>query len=244
MSNIRTVLRNYPRGFIILGGVLAAILMVGMGAATIVAVVTIFEKKAYLGDICFSSDCVGGFVKMIGPAISIAKATLDFGVAIATMGGILVALLSYFNSASNAALTNHIEHLRVFTSYIEAELRKRDRLSSSHFDILFLYGKIFSLSRTGKTTVSNDYLKFIDGLNDIIAESNERCCVGTPGGFSYNDHQRRVRDHMIGVGITVYMAPRNDYFEMEKQLFSLLDRVNQSFCSSGEISYICRQDYF
>ncbi|MGE8451043.1 MAG: retron Ec48 family effector membrane protein [Pseudomonadales bacterium] len=244
MNSFKNVLHNQPRSLLVLGGTLALILIVGIGFAVVIVILTIFDKELYLQDICFNSECVGRFFGYIGSATSTAKAAIDFGVAIATMGGIFVALLSYFNSSSNAALTNHIEHLKVFTEYIEAELDKRDRLSRSHFDILFLYGKIFSLSRVGKTTVSNDYNAFLNRVNEIIDESNERCSIGTPGGFSYKEHQRRVRDHMTGVGITIYTAPRNDYFEMEKQLFSLLDRISHSFCSGGELTKIHNQRYY
>lgn len=243
MSNIKAALNNHPRSILVLGVVLASVLLIGFGFAATVAIITVSDQQLHLNDLCYSSDCVSRFAKTISPAISIAKATLEVGVSIATMGGIFVALLSYFSAARNAALTNHIEHLKVFTEYIESELGKRDRLSRAHFDVLFLYGKIFSLSRIGKTTVSNEYFEFLVGLNKIITESNERCSIGTPGGFSYNEHQRRVREHMVGVGITVYMAPRNDYFEMENQLFSLLERVNQSFCPSGVLPEMCHRKY-
>lgn len=243
MNSIKNVLHSQPRSLIVLGVTLALILIVGIGFAVVIAIVTVLDKQLYLENICFNSECVSHFLKNIDSATSTAKAAIDFGVAIATMGGIFVALLSYFNSSSNSALTNHIEHLKVFAEYFEAELDKRDRLSRSHFDILLLYGKIFSLSRIGKTTVSNDYKIFLNGVNKIINESNERCSIGTPGGFSYKEHQRRVRDHMIEVGITIYTAPRNDYFEMEKQLFSLLDRISQSFCPAGELPGIHNQRY-
>ncbi|WP_315531635.1 retron Ec48 family effector membrane protein [Delftia acidovorans] len=244
MNKIRNTLRNNPSSLIILGITLFSILIIGMGLSAIIATITIIDKQLYLNELCFSSDCARFFTKTIEPAISIAKATLDFGVAVATMGGIFVALLSYFNTSSNAALTNHIEHLKVFTEYIEAEIEKRDRLSRSHFDILLLYGKIFSLSRVGKTTVSDDYRQFLVSLNKIIAESNERCSIGTPGGFSYKEHQRRIREHMVEVGVTVYTAPRNDYFETEKQLLSLFHRLSQSFCHAGELPNICNQKYY
>jgi len=243
MNNFIAGMRNHPRSLVCLGMVLVSVLAIGLGLAIIIAIATINEKELYRHAICFNGECVKLLAAAIEPALGTAKATLDFGVAIATMGGIFVALLSYFSSASNAALTNHIEHLKVFTEYIEAELQKRDRLARSHFDTLFLYGKIFNQSRSGKTTVSDEYRSFLVELNTIINESNERCSVGTPGGFSYKDHQRRVRDHMIQIGVTVYTAPRNDYFEMENQLFSLLHRLSQSFCSSGVLPDVSPQTY-
>lgn len=244
MNNIKATLKSQPRSLIILGFTLALVLIIGLGLAAAIAIATIYDEKLHLLSVCLNSNCVNRLAKSIEAALATAKATLDFGVAIATIGGIFVALLSYLSTASNAALTNHIEHLKVFTEYIEAELEKRDRLSRSNFDLLLLYEKIFSQSRNGKTTVSEGYKNFLIALNTIITESNERCSVGTPGGFSYKDHQRRVREHLIQVGITVYTAPRNDYFEMENQLFSLLHRISQSFCPPGVLPDVCTRKYY
>lgn len=243
MSNPFTKLRQQPPSLVGLGFTIVAILAAGLVLSLAIAAVTIYKQQLYRGGFCLTADCVAFLAHAVSPALEVAKATLDVGVAIATIGGIFVALLSYISSASTAALTNHLEHLKVFTEYIEAELTKRDRLSRSNFDILLLYSKIFSQSRIGKTTVSEDYKEFILGLNRIIEESNERCSSGTPGGFSYNGHQRLVRDHLKPLGITVVNAPRNDYFEMESQLFSLLHRVSQSFCPAGLLPAICERKY-
>jgi len=244
MNSFRVPLRNQPNSLLLLGTALATVLLIGLGLSFAIFVSTVTDTKLYSKPMCFSAECVTRLTDAIQPALNTAKATLDVGVAIATIGGIVVALLNYLSSVNNAALTNHIEHLKVFTEYVETEIKKRDRLSQSQFDTLLLYGKIFSQSRSGKTTVSDEYRQFVVDLNSIIGESNERCTVGTPGGFSYNDHQRRVRDHLIYAGITVYTAPRNDYLEMENQLFSLLHRVSQSFCPTGILPEISSRKYY
>lgn len=226
-----------------LGLIILLILLCGLGIFAAVIISTSNEKGYFQSPFCWKSTCVKDYLGATEQAFIIAKATLDLGVAIATIGGIFVALLSYFSTSTNAALTNHIEHLKVFGEYLEAEISKRDRLSSQQIDTLFLYGKIFNKSRLGKTTVSNDYAHFVEKLNALIGESNERSVVGTPGGFSYNDHQRRIRDHMANAGVIVYMAPRNDYFEMEGQLFSLLNRISQSFCSPGSVPGLTSRKY-
>lgn len=227
----------------VLGFIILLVLFFGFGMFAAVIVATSNEKGYFQSPFCWKSECVKDYLAATEQAFSIAKATLDLGVAIATIGGIFVALLSYFTTSTNAALTNHIEHLKVFGDYLDAEIAKRDRLSSQQIDTLFLYGKIFSKSRLGKTTVSHEYTQFVEKLNDLIEESNGRSVVGTPGGFSYNDHQRRIRDHMAGAGVVVYMAPRNDYFEMEGQLFSLMNRISQSFCSAGSVPGLVSRKY-
>lgn len=244
MNKLCRFVKESPASLTALGVVIIVPVVVGFGFSAWVLVSTIISENLASSPLCFSNECVQFFLGKTEQSFAIAKATLDLGVAVATIGGIFVALLSYFSSASNAALTNHIEHLKVFREYLESEIGKRDRLSLPLIDGLYLYGVIFTQSRSGKTTVSDEYLSFIKKLNCIIDESNQRCVQGTPGGFSYNDHQRRVRDHLIAAGVTIYVAPRNDYFETEGQLFSLLDRIGQSFCSPGVLPPILSRTYY
>ncbi|PBI91229.1 hypothetical protein BKP43_22860 [Variovorax boronicumulans] len=227
-----------------LGAIISTILLVGLVISAVMLTSTLLASNSFERPLCFQNSCVKEFLSDTDQSFSVAKATFDFGVAIATIGGIFVALLSYFTAASNGALTNHIEHLKVFGEYLESEILKREKLSTQSIDRLLLYGLIFNQSRVGKTTVSDEYRKFLEDLNSIIFESNERCVVGTPGGFSYNDHQRKVKGHMAQAGIFVYHAPRNDYFEMEEQLFSLIHRISQSFCPPNTLPKMLARTYY
>lgn len=229
---------------IALVAVIAVIFLCGLLLFSVVLVQTSYREQLFSKELCFAQVCVDYYLKEVGTAFSIAKSTLDVCVSVATVGGIFVALLSYFNTSGNAALTNHIEHLKVFGDYLESEIKKRDRLSSNLIDNLLLYGMIFNQSRSGKTTISGEYRDFIFDLNKIIIESNSRCATTTPSGFSYVAHQKKVRDHLAKAGVTVYLAPRNDYFEMESQLFSLLHRISQSFCAPGILPNIERSNYY
>jgi hypothetical protein len=244
MNKPSAFFRSTPPSLIYLGATLAAILLAGFMLASVVTLSTIMHGELYRAPLCFTSECTKSLLTTLDPALTIGKATVDITVAAATIGGIFVALLSYLSASNNAALTNHIEHLKVFVEYIEAEISKRERLARTQFDTLLLYGTIFSQSRSGRTAVSEEYRSFIIRLNELIAESNDRCTTGTPGGFSYNDHQRRIRDHLAVVGITIFTAPRNDYLEMESQLFSLIQRLNQSFCPPGLLPEIVGRKYF
>lgn len=244
MNRLRKFLRDQPTSFVALGFLLIAILLTGLAFSLTIMVATIINEDLNLLPLCLSHSCFKWFFEQTETAFLTAKATFDIGVAIATIGGIFVALLSYFSSSANSALTNHIEHLKVFSEYLDSEIKKRSRLSAPLIDTLYLYGFIFRQSRNGKTSVSDDYENFIKGINLIIDESNQRCVVGTPGGFSYKDHQRKIRDHLAIVGITVNTAPRNDYLEMEDELFSLLNRISQSFCSSNTLPVIAKREYY
>lgn len=244
MNNLSAFFRSTPTSLISLGATLAAVLFAGFMLAIAVALSTILHGELYRAPLCFTSECTRSLLTTLDSALTIAKATIDIAVAAATIGGIFVALLSYLSASNNAALTNHIEHLKIFAEYIEAEISKRERLARTQFDTLLLYGTIFNQSRSGHTTVSEEYRLFIIRLNELIVESNDRCTTGMPGGFSYNDHQRRIRDHLAAVGITIFTAPRNDYLEMERQLFSLIQRLNQSFCPTGLLPEIVDRKYF
>jgi hypothetical protein len=242
MNKLRKFCKEQP-SVASLATLILFVLILGSFLSIVVLVVTTWRSGIYLSPLCFSNGCVKDYFSKIDQSLAIFKAVMDLGVSIATIGGIFVALLSYFSTSSNAALANHIEHMKVFCEYLESEVKKRDRLSSQHIDALLLYGKIFNQSRSGKTTVSDDYRVFSERLNSIIDESNSRSVVGAPGGFSYKEHQRQVKEHLMGAGIVVYMAPRNDYFEMEEQLFSLLHRIGQSFCPPGVLPDLVERNY-
>lgn len=243
MNRVKKFFTEQPASLLSLGILLLLIALFGLGLSAAVLISSSIKENLFSLQICFQKQCVKDYLDAIDQALLIAKATLDLSVAIATVGGIFVALLSYFNSAGTAALANHIEHLKVFCEYLDAEIKKRDRISSELIDYLLLYGFIFNQSRSGKTSVSDDYKILIGGLNKIIENSNTICKKGSSMGFDYRKHQEKIRDHLAPVGITLFIAPRNDYFETEGQLFSLLHRIGQSFCAPGTVPAIISRDY-
>ncbi len=193
--------------------------------------------------LCLRNECIKRFTENFDQSFVVAKATLDLLVALATAGGIVVALLSYLNSASTAALTNHIAHFSIFQNYVTNEILKRKRISVTSVDTLVWYNLIFATSRSGKTDVSSTYISFVKELNDLITKSNTQAEKATEGSFRYKPHQERIRDQLKKAGIEVFLCPRNDFFEMEGQLFSLIDRVNQSFCYSNAVPQLLDRKY-
>lgn len=220
-----------------------AIITVGFIVSIILFFIISIENEFFSRDLCFESECLESFSKIMAIPYSIAEGSVSVAVALTTIGGIYIALASYLSSISNAAFTNHIEHLKIFIDYLNSEIAKRDRLSPILFDSLLLYSTIFNQSRLGKTTVSAKFRNTIKKLNEKIEEANLRFEVGCTGGFDYKKHQRDVRDLLAEVGITLYLAPRNDYFDFEGQLFSLLNRLGQSFCPVGELPEISVRKY-
>ncbi|MBV7417327.1 retron Ec48 family effector membrane protein [Comamonas sp. CMM03] len=244
MNKIKEYFLGRSLGLVVLGGVLIFVFSIGIGFSLLVLVSTSLEEKLFSKDFCFTGECVSYYFESIDESLIVAKATLDVGVAIATIGGIFVALLSYINSSGSAALANHIEHLKVFREYIDAEIERKDRLSKQLIDSLLLYGFIFDQSRSGKTSVSAEFRGLIVGLNSVIQDSNNVCKIGATGGFDYKKHQQRIRDQLSPAGIQVYLAPRNDYFEMERQLFLLIQRISQSFCAPGSLPDLLAREYY
>lgn len=216
---------------------------IGFGLSLITTVYTGIKDGFFSLPLCFHKECVKSVITEFEYSFTIAKATLDFLVAVATIGGIIVALLSYLNSSSTAALTNHIAHFSIFQNYIINEIAKRDRISPASVDNLVWYNLIFSTSRSGKTDVSERYIKFVKELNVLIGQSNVQAERAHHGSFRYKPHQEKIIPQLKKAGIDVSFLPRNDFFEMEGQLFSLINRVNQSFCYSNSVPLLEERRY-
>jgi len=223
--------------------IVSSVFVCGLIFSFLIIVFTMISSQMYLRDFCFSNNCVDSFFKDVSSVGDIMSGAVSLCVAIATIGGIFVALMSYIASQKNFAFNNHIEHLKVFCDYMDLEISKRDRLSKKSFDYLVFYGLIFEKSRDGSSEVSNKFSKFIDDLNSIIDGSN-RICDAKDKGFDYKQHQRYMRDHFESMGVSVYFAPRVDYFEMERQLLSLVNRVAQSFCEPGRLKSLQEIRYY
>lgn len=217
--------------------------VIGFGLSFITTVSTGLKNGFFSLPLCFHKECMKSVITEFEYSFTIAKATLDFMVAVATIGGIIVALLSYLNSSSTAALTNHIAHFSIFQNYVINEVTKRDRISPTSVDNLVWYNLIFSTSRSGKTDVSGIYINFVEELNALLTNSNAQAERAHDGSFRYKPHQERIITQLKKAGIDISFLPRNDFFEMEGQLFSLIDRVNQSFCYSDSVPVLEERNY-
>ncbi|OYU05563.1 MAG: hypothetical protein CFE47_20760 [Pseudomonas sp. PGPPP1] len=194
-------------------------------------------------DFCFSNFCVEHTLSLFNQPLLILKETLNLLVALATIGGIIVALLSYLNSVGATALSNHISHFSIFQSYLSNEISKRDRVSTSSIDTFLWYNSIFSQSRLGLTTISSDYVKIIESINKEIIKSNLQAAKAESGAFRYRPHQERIIQTMLNIGIVITHQPRNEFYEIEDQILSLIATVNKSFCYSDQVPSIEKRLY-
>jgi len=222
---------------------LLIIAVAGFLVAITVFLVTGWQEGVFALGSCFSSACVKNAVEYYSGALLIFKETLNLLVMVATIGGIIVALLSYLNTSGATALSNHISHFSVFQSYIVNEISKRDRISPASVDTLFWYNVIFSNSRSGRTTISPSYIDAVNQLNGEIIFSNNQATSVANGTFRYKPHQERVIQALQAFGIKLTHQPRNDFYEIEMQVFSLIMCVNSSFCYEDQVPALNTRQY-
>lgn len=223
--------------------VLASIALIGYVSSIISFIATGYKAEIYHHSICLANDCVKYWSETFEYPLLIAKATSDLLVAFATAGGIVIALLSYIASVSTSALANHISHYAIFQEYLINEISKRDRISLASIDILSWYNHIFSSSRTGIMTVSKEYFAYIEKLNGQIAASNDQAKKAKDGEFRYKPHQEKIKYILAETGIVVEFQPRNDFYEIEGQIFSLINGINRSFCYSDAVPTLVQRKY-
>jgi hypothetical protein len=192
---------------------------------------------------CFRSECFEEVFLVLEPAFSIGKAASDLLITVATVGGIVVALLSYFSAVSNSALANHISHFSTFQSYMNNEIAKRGRLHASSIDVFKWYNSVFPDSKLGVMTVAVGYKDFVQTLNSRVDESNQLANTATGESFRYKPHQVAMRSHLELIGINLSLQPRIEYYEIEDQIMSLIGCVNNAFCLNSHIPALLVRRY-
>lgn len=195
-------------------------------------------------DFCFKKDCIKHAKDTFDYSLYIIFGTINLLVAMATVGGIFVALLSYLHSTSATAFGNHISHLVVFHSYLASEISKNHRISPSSLDVFYWYNLIFPDARSGMLMVSTTYEVLIKNVRDEIVSSNNSASNAKSGSFRYVDHQNRMVVALSGLGIRVDRQPRVDFFEVEKQILSLIKSVNFAFCRQSSRCDLPKSIYF
>lgn len=204
------------------GGLLALLVFMSTGV----------KDGLFSRDVCFTNSCIDTFISGFSSSGLILQLTWNVLGGLITFGGIVVALMSYLASVKSSALSNHISHVSIFSAYIAGEIDKRDRLNRASFDTLKWYNCIYGSANIGELNVASTYYGFVDELNRLVTKSNHLVGKVEAGGFRYKEHQERIKSHLIGIGITLQSLPRLDFFEVETQVFDLIDTINKSFCKS------------
>lgn len=232
---------EYPYlNYLVAGLVLVAAIGVLLSAITLIVTGAGGE---FARPLCFNNGCVKKFFEVFDQSFLILASTLNLLVGLATIGGIIVALMSFLNSANATALTNHISHFSIFQSYVAVEVSKRNRISPVSVDTFVWYNLIFSNSRDGKTSISDEYCSVIATLNNEILLSNEQARTAIQGSFRYMPHQKRIIDALGCLGVALSHQPRNEFYEIEDQIFSLISSLNKSFCFSNKVPELLKRQY-
>jgi hypothetical protein len=113
----------------------------------------------------------------------------------------------------------------------------------SSINSLQWYNVIFNKSRLGSTSVSDQYKEKIIGINILIADSNDKANKANNGSFSYKEHQGRMINELIDIGIRIERAPRNDFYAVETEVLELISSINLEFCSKQDIPKLIDRKY-
>lgn len=223
--------------------ILAAIAITG----TILSIATFYltgtQEALFSRGFCLKNDCIEFFNKEFSATLAILGATGTLLGGVATLGGIIVALLSYISTVKSTAVSNHISHINIFITYVQTEIDKRDRLSRQSFDILKWYNLMYSNSAKGILNISPDYADFLRKLNMEIQYSNDLYTKKKHGGYRYKHHQETIKERLETLGITLRSMPRLDFNEVEEQVVSIITTVNYSFCKDGSAEAISQRLY-
>jgi len=222
---------------------LACVAAVGLVLSIVSALWTVLDKTLWKESFCLSSDCIQSAKDKFAGSISIVDLFSKIGVWIATVGGIVIALLNYINSTAATALGNHVSHSRIFYDYLTSEIAKRDRLRPSNIDIYRIYALAFDNSRLGVMKVSSNYRAKMNDLAVVIDSSNELMRSATVDGFRFRDHQHRLITVLADLGIKLTTQPRIDFFEVEEEVFGLLDAINHVFCAEEPVDRLPQRNY-
>lgn len=193
--------------------------------------------------ICFERSCLSRVYFLFKAPIVIVSGTLALLSAVATIGGIFVALQSYVTSAKATAFTNHISQLNAFLVYISGETAKRPRISPQSVDAFHWYRMIFQDAGVGELAVSDRYKRIVSGINDAIAISNSLATEASRDRFRYVDHQDRMIAAMNELGISIVRQPRLEFFEIEDQVVDMVKAVNVAFCPRPDLPYLAKRLY-
>jgi len=222
---------------------LAVVVGAGLFLSIISVSWTIVDKSLWKESFCLSSDCIESTKDLFAGSIAVFKIFSEIGAWVATVGGIVVALLNYINSTTATAFGNHVSHSRIFYDYLTAEIAKRDRLKPSNIDIYRIYALAFDNSRLGVMQVSVNYRSKMKDLANVIEASNALMQSASVDGFRFRDHQHRLIAALADLGIKLTTQPRIDFFEVEEEVFGLLDAINHVFCSEDPIDRLPQRNY-
>ncbi|MBU2872366.1 retron Ec48 family effector membrane protein [Colwellia sp. E2M01] len=209
----------------------------------IATTISVFKSPDVGFSFCLTNDCLKMTINLYSASIHIMQSILILFTSIATIGGIFIALKSYINTYNSSLLHNHISHFTLFKDFFKSEIDKRDKLKISNFDIFRWYNLMYPDSKIGSMNTSDNYIDIITNINVVIASSNEQVSIASDGSFLYRKHQHKLIEATLVLGVELSTLPRNNFYDVETQLLSLISVINNEFCGDSRIAKIEKRDY-
>ncbi len=79
-------------------------------------------------------------------------------------------------------------------------------------------------------SVSESYFSLVRDINLVVLSSNFKAFKASKGPFIYKEHQASMIDALNKIGFDLQFMPKKDFYEIETQIFSLIDTISNSFC--------------
>ncbi len=194
-----------------------------------------FADGAFFLSMCFQRECFKQVAYLYKAPVAVASATLVALSAVATVGGIFVALQSYVANVRATAFSNHISQLNAFLNYVSSEIAKRPRVAAQSIDTFYWYRKIFADAGQGDLDISANYVELLQDLAKTIQTSNDLASHPSRERFRFVEHQQRMISALSDFGISMVRQPRLEFFEIEEQLLSMIVAVNFAFCPRSNL---------
>lgn len=207
-------------------------------------VATFFTKELYSYSFCISNNCLDNYYNFNKYSLDFFVSSITILSYLATAIGIAVAIMTFVNTKDTNALNSHISHFKIFTDYVDFEVRNKDLIDMSNINIFTWYNLIFANSIDGSVEVSKEYADAIDKINQQIEVTNNQSTKASKGPFRYDEHQSRIIKALRPIGINIQRAPKNDFIIIEKDVLSLIQTINMSFCHRPKVKDIKKAVYY
>ncbi|MCT8865088.1 retron Ec48 family effector membrane protein [Shewanella xiamenensis] len=211
--------------------VLKILAWVGGITTSLIAIFYYLDSGYYGQDLCFETKCVKAFFNIFYSIPEFVDFYLKIVVAVITILGVFYALSNYLNSTTTSRLNVHLLHLNTFKDYVVSEVNKELRLNSKSIDVLKWYNLAFPKSRDGSLKIGEEYISNIKSIINEINSSNDIYQGNKLVEFQYNKHQSNIKLSLLSIGIMIDRMPKKDFFEVENEVFKLINKVNKELCN-------------
>lgn len=133
----------------------------------------------------------------------------------------------------DSIFNNHLKNMDFFVNFLRNEIHKLNHLDVQDVDFDILYGRIFPDSHNGNFTEFEQYRVKIEEVRKyIISHSNgykNGIKIKTNPKSSFLSHKKKITEFSKYFGIRVTNLPKNDFFQVERDIFTFIDIITRTF---------------